>query len=153
MKVILNQDDAGLGHKDQVVEVAEGYALNFLLPQGIAREASKKNLEELEAKKAQEEAKRQEIEAQLEESLSTIKGVTLELARKANEKGHLYAAVSPEEIATEIKNKHGVEVTEQYIEPKDPVKEVGTYQMQITVGDKKAEFQLNITAEQTEPKE
>lgn len=129
MKVILLKKVPGLGDIDDVKEVAEGYARNFLFPRHLAVQASPKAMQDVEAhhKKIAKEA---EQELRSEQSLAErVDGYELEIAERANEKGVLFAAVTAEVVAKAL-SKAGFAVDKKQLGMK-PIKEVGTYGIKI----------------------
>lgn len=147
MKVILNKDIAKTGRKYDVIEVKSGYATNYLFPRGLAKQADKNSLAELESLRANAEKLRLEREKELQALLSTVNEVTIPLTKKANDKGHLFASVSVEEIAQAIKDSTGVQIESDHIVLKGHVKEVGEHKINIKVGEKGAICILAVTAE------
>jgi len=125
MKVILMADVKGTGKKDQVLEVSDGYARNFLLPKKLAREATAEAMNSIEnakqAAKHREDVKR--IEA--EEKARILKGKVIQLSVRGGENGKLYGAVTNDQIAAALKEQHGVEVDKRKIEPEEPIKSAG----------------------------
>lgn len=125
MKVVLLQDVKGTGKKDQILEVSDGYARNFLLPRGIAKEATRDALNSIEnAKKAakhREDVKRNEAEVKSRE----LKGKVVEVHARAGEGGRLYGSITNEQIAEALKQQHGIQVDKRKIELDEPVKAAG----------------------------
>lgn len=128
MKVILLQEVKSIGKKGEVVDVAEGYARNFLFPQHMAVEASDKALrerDEREKSAARKEKKEEKVERML---AAEIDGVEVTIQAKAD-KGRLYAAVNGKDIASAIKEV-GYKVDAGYIKS-DPIKEPGAYEVRV----------------------
>jgi len=127
MKVILQQDVKGLGVKYSVVEVSDGYARNFLLPKGLAVEASPGNMNILKSKQKAEQARKerelQEAKA-LKERLSNIKII---LTAKAGEGGKLFGAISNKDIADYLKKEHNIDIDKKKIQLEEPIKTTGTF--------------------------
>ena len=125
MKVILLQDVKGSGKKDQIIEVSDGYARNFLLPRKLAREATNEALNAVDtaqrAAKHREEVKLQEAEQKARE----LKGKVVKVRVRAGENGKLYGSVTNEQIADALREQHGVEVDKRKIEPEEPIQAVG----------------------------
>jgi large subunit ribosomal protein L9 len=124
MKIILLEDQKGLGNKGDIVEVNEGFARNFLFPQHKAIEATEAKMREMKEQEASQ--KRKEKREVKEERMlaSQIDGLELEIAAKASE-GSLYAAITVTDIARALK-EHEIKVPKKLIQFK-PVKELGTY--------------------------
>jgi len=124
MKVMLIKDVSGLGSKGQIVDVSEGYAVNYLFRKKLAIPANKGIIKEVEkrekAKKAKEQKKRQEAL----ETKKKLDGMILEIRRKAGDSGKLFSAITSKDIAEALKEK-GFEVEKKQISLKRPIKVVG----------------------------
>ena len=147
MKVILLRDVPKVGHKYQIVDVADGFATNSLFPKGLVELATPKALKRVEAIKAAEAAERKIQEDLLIKNLGAISGVTLELVGKANEKGHLFKGIHKEEIVPALKEQTRLDIDPSFIDLEKPIKEVGEHKIHVKVQNKSAEFTLNIKAE------
>ena len=125
MKVIFLEDVRGSGKKDQIMEVSDGYASNYLLPKKLAREATAEALNSIEksklAAKHREDVKRQEAE----EKARALKGKVIQLTVRGGENGKLYGAITNDQIAQALKEQHGLEVDKRKIEPEEPIKAAG----------------------------
>jgi large subunit ribosomal protein L9 len=127
MRLILTQDVKKLGKKGDIVSVAEGYGRNFLIPRGLALEATKASLRSLEHSKTvqQVKASREEREATaLAERLSQLE---ITLQAKTGEAGRLFGSVTAQDIASAIGKAAGVEVDKRRVELPDPIKSLGQY--------------------------
>ncbi len=125
MKVILQQDIRGTGKKDQVLEVSDGYARNYLLPRKLAREATSDAMNAIanaqSAQKHRDEVKKLEAEAKAKE----LKGKVVSLTAKGGANGKLYGAVTNDAIAQALKEQYGIEVDKRKLEPEEPVRAAG----------------------------
>lgn len=125
MKVILLQDIKGTGKKDQIIEISDGYARNYLLPRKMAKEATAEALNSLEkarsADRHREEVRKQEAEVRARE----LKGKVIQLEVKGGENGKLYGSVTNDQIAAALKAQHGVEVDKRKLEQEEPIKTAG----------------------------
>ncbi len=134
MKVILQQDVKGQGKKGQMVEVAEGYARNFLLPRKLAVPATADAMNTMKlqekAKKAEEARQKAEAEAVAER----LKSAVVKLTAKAGANGKLFGAVTAKEIAEGLMTQHGIEVNKQKIVVEEPIKSFGSYQLKVKLG-------------------
>lgn len=126
MKVILLKDVKTLGHKGQVVEVAEGYARNFLFPQHAAVEASPNALRQVKEKAESEKKKEKKQEKQDRDLAKKLDGQEILISAKADG-STLYASITNKDIAKELKDK-GFKVDAKFIELK-PIKELGEYEV------------------------
>ncbi|MFW5916460.1 MAG: 50S ribosomal protein L9 [Bacteroidota bacterium] len=127
MEIILKEDVANLGHKNEIVTVKDGYANNYLIPKGVAIRATpsaKKMYEEIARQRAHKEEKERE---KAEELAKRVEGLNLVIGAKTSSKGKIFGSVNTLQIAEELR-KQGIEVDRKNIEIKDePIKEVGTY--------------------------
>ena len=125
MKVILLQDIKGTGKKDQILEISDGYARNYLLPRKLAKEATAEAVNALErsrgADRHREEMRRQEAETRARE----LKGKVVQVEVKGGENGKLYGSITNDQIATALKEQHGIEVDKRKLEQEEPIKTVG----------------------------
>lgn len=147
MKVILLQDVKGTGKKGEVINASEGYARNFLLPKGIAVEATAGSLKELEGqKKSQEKKKAQEL-AKAQDLCKKLEGVSVEIAVKTGEGGRLFGSINTKDIADVLEQKHSIVVDKRKIELKGAIKSLGTYPVIIKVhSEATATIQVKVTA-------
>jgi large subunit ribosomal protein L9 len=126
MQVILKEDVANLGYKDDIVTVKGGYGRNFLIPQGkavIASESAKKVLAENQRQRAHKLAK---IKDDAQAIATRLEGVKLTIGAKTSSSGTIFGSVSNIQIAEALSNE-GFEIDRKIIYIKDPVKEVGSY--------------------------
>jgi large subunit ribosomal protein L9 len=142
MKVILLKPVPKVGRKYDIVNVAEGFAMNALFPRGLAENATPKALERVKILKATEEADKKVQEELLLKSFKEIAGTTIEISGKANDKGHLFAGIHKEELVTALKDQARLDISPDFIVLEKPIKELGEHQIEIKVQDKSAEFTL-----------
>lgn len=125
MKVILLKDVKGQGKKGDVVDVSVGYAQNYLLKNKLAQEATKGNMQELNAKKRsaeQAEAREKEKAEELKEALTKI---TVEISAKAGEAGRLFGSITNKQIAEVLKKEFGHKIDRRKIELDQPIRALG----------------------------
>jgi len=147
MKVILLQDVPKLGKKYEVKNVADGHALNFLMPKGAAQVATPKNLEKVELLRKQAVDDQKIQEDILIKNLKNIEGVTITLKEKANDKGHLFAGIHKDELIKAIKKETQLDIPADYIVLEKPVKNIGESNIEVRVQDKAVSFKLVVEAE------
>ena len=131
MKVILTQDIKGVGKKDEIINANDGYARNFLLPRKLAVEANAKNMSLLQGRKDSANFKKEqekENALQLQEKLSKI---MLKIKVKAGGNGKIFGSITSKEIATELKNQYNIDIDKKKIILKDPIKEIGIFNIEI----------------------
>ena len=134
MKVILKADVRGKGKKGQMIEVAEGYARNFLLPKGLAVLAT---ADAMNTRRLQDKAKAKadaEAKAAATEIAEKLKGLQVKVASKGGEGGKLFGAVTGREIAAALKEQHGVDIDSKKLVLDEPIKSFGSYQVKAKLG-------------------
>lgn len=129
MKVILLQDVKDIGKKDDIANVSDGYARNFLFPRKWAMEATDSAIKVVERKRAAERRKEAEARAAAEETAAKLKNKVVILKVKCGDKGRLYGSVTAQEVADAIQAGYGVEVDKRKVEIKDPVRQLGDYEV------------------------
>lgn len=147
MKVILQKDVPKIGHKYDVKDVADGYALNCLIPQGKAKIATPDALKKIDALKFEIEAERKIQEDLLSKNLHQIDGKEVVIKAKANDKGHLFAALHSGDIANAIKQGLGADVSSEFIICENHLKEVGEHIIEVKAHNKSARVKLIVEAE------
>ena len=134
MKVILQQDVRGQGKKGQMIEVAEGYARNYLLPRKLAVPATADAMNTMrlqeKAKKAEEARQKAEAQAMAEK----LKGVVVKLTAKAGANGKLFGAVTSKEVSDALQSQHGIELAKNKIVMEEPIKSYGSYELKAKLG-------------------
>lgn len=131
MKVILTADVKGMGKKDEIINVSDGYARNFLFPKKLAMEATPGALKEAQRKKAAEDAREAERRAQAEAKAMILKGKGITMQVKCGETGRLYGSITTAEIAAELEKQMGIAVDKKKIDLSDPIRTVGDYEMNV----------------------
>lgn len=141
MKVVLQKDIKGTGKAYTAVEVADGHAINFLIPRGMAIPATAKALKEAETRqKAQADRKMLDVKL-IEERLSALANEKIIFRKKANEKGHLYDGVDAKEIA------EAAHLPEESIRIERPIKELGEFEVPVSFGEHFGKFKVLVEAE------
>ena len=134
MKVILKADVKGKGKKGQMIEVAEGYARNFLMPKGLAVPAT---ADAVNTMRLQEKAKAKadaEAKAAATEIAEKLKGIQVKVPSKGGEGGKLFGAVTGREIAAALKEQHGVDIDSKKLVLDEPIKSFGSYEVKAKLG-------------------
>ena len=132
MQVILLERVAKLGQMGEVVKVRDGYARNFLLPQGKALRATSANLERFESEKVQLEARNLERRTEAEGVAGKMDGHSLVVVRQAAETGQLYGSVSTRDIAESLEES-GFSVTRGQVELSQPIKTIGIHAVEVNL--------------------
>jgi large subunit ribosomal protein L9 len=151
VKVILLQEVKGTGRKDQILEVSDGFARNFLLPRKLAREATAEALNSIEKAKDAQQHREDMKKAEAEHKARDLKGKLVVVKAKAGEGGRLYGSVTAAEIADALKAQHGIEVDRRKIELEEPIRTAGqtTFGVRLTAGVV-TRMLLNVVAESKE---
>jgi large subunit ribosomal protein L9 len=130
MQIILQEDVEKLGTRGQVVDVAEGYARNFLLPRKLALEASAGNMKRLEKMRATFAKKEATEKGDAQKLAELLAGVSLELTRKAGENDQLFGSVTSADISDALAAK-GFNIEKRKIALADPIKVVGDFEIPV----------------------
>ncbi len=146
MKVILLKDIVKVGRKYDIKDVADGFALNKLIPGGLAQLATAQAQKNIEVMKSKDLADKRVQGELLLKSLDVIKNLKINLKEKANEKGHLFASVTKERLISEILKTARLNLDPESIKLEKPLKEVGEYKVTVEAMGKKAEFTVVIEA-------
>ncbi len=132
MKVILLCDVKGSGKKDDILNVSDGYARNFLFPKKWAVEATPGAVKEIERKRANEEKLERERRDAAQKVAESIRGQMITLKVKCGAQGRLYGSITNQEIADALKEQFGVEVEKRRIEC-EPIRQTGDVIMEVKV--------------------
>lgn len=132
MKVILTADVKGTGQKNEVLNVSDGFARNYLFPRKWAVEATPTAVKEIERKHALEEKLEAERRAEALSRATALKGKEIRMTAKCGEKGRLYGSITGQEIADALREQHGVDVEKRRIEC-EPIRQTGEYEATVWV--------------------
>ena len=135
MKVILKQDIKGVGKKDQVINAADGYARNFLLPKGLAIPADTGNMNNLKAKNESKEYRKGEDLKEAKAIAEKMKSLTLKLKVKAGDNGKLFGAVTSKEISEALKTQFNIVVDKKKVLLSESIKEAGCRKVDIKLNE------------------
>ena len=130
MEVILKEDVANLGHRGDVVKVADGYGRNFLLPRKLALQATVANKAVIDQMKAAAARRSATEKVQAEELLTKLQPVVLSFTRKSGDHGHLFGSVTSADIAAEL-GAHGFDIDRRKIQLNEPLKSLGNFEVSI----------------------
>lgn len=148
MQVILKQDVDKLGKRGDLVKVADGYARNYLIPRGLAEEATPGKIKKLEEIKKVEERRAQKMEEEAREKSKLLQGKQVTIRVSAGEKGKLFGSVTNAHISEAILEQLGVEVDKRLIKMEEPIKELGLYPIKIKLHtDVEVEMKLKVEAQ------
>ena len=131
MKVVLLADVKGVGKKGELINAAEGYARNFLLPRKLAKEANAQVMNELKNAEASKAYKIKTETEEAQKAANELKDKIVRITAKSGTGGRLFGSVTAKEIAQEIKKQFGVEIDKRKINLSSDIKAFGTYQFEI----------------------
>ncbi len=140
MKVLLCEDVKKLGWLGDVVEVSEGYARNYLLPQGVAKVVTEASVRALADEKAGRAEQRIQESERLDKAAKAVENAEAVVAAKANEQGHLFGSVTAKQIAANLREQ-GFEVADEIVQLTEHIKQVGTHTVTLKFRD-----DLTVTA-------
>jgi len=147
MEVLLRKDIDRLGKRGEVVNVAAGYARNFLMPQKLATQATEENKRIIMVQRQAEERQRQEQIQQLAGLKGQIESTSCMVAAPASPEGHLFGSVGPAEIAKAFK-ADGLPIEPEMVKMENPIKEIGVFTVAVQVtGDLRATTRVWVTAQ------
>ena len=131
MKVILKQDVKGLGKKEDLVNVSDGYARNFLFPKGLAAEANAANINIMNTKKEAEKPKKDRELAQARELVKKLKDIEVVIRTKSGENGKLFGSITSKDISDKLKNDFKLDIDKKKIVLPEPLKSTGTVELDV----------------------
>lgn len=153
MKVILLKDIDNVGDRNEVKNVASGYARNYLVPKGLAEFATDAGLKQLEHRLKFEKRRQERIEKKLVQMSDRVESTEIEIKAHAGADGRLYGSVTGKNVAAALTEKLGIEFDKKRVKLDAPVKQIGEYRVKITLGpNRKAEILLKVLPE-GEPEE
>ncbi len=134
MKVIFTQDVRGQGRKGELKEVSVGYARNYLLPRGLATEATADNINAFKLKEKAKAAQAAREKAQAEDYAKKLGGVQVVIRAKAGAGGKLFGAVTSEAISKALKEQFDIDIEKNKIVQAEPIKAFGSYTVKAKLG-------------------
>ncbi|RPI76070.1 MAG: 50S ribosomal protein L9 [Desulfobacteraceae bacterium] len=148
MKVILKLDKDDLGFEGDVINVSKGYARNFLIPQGIALEATDGNAKMIEARRAKIEVRKVKAQEEADRLKEKLNGLEITIAQKVGEEEKLYGSVTTMDIAERLE-KQGVVVDRHKLILEKPIKTLGTFEVSMKINPKTtAKIKVIVVPEQ-----
>ena len=134
MKVIFNTDVRGQGKKGEMKEVSIGYARNYLIPRGLATEATADNINAMKLKEKARAAQMAKEKAEAEANAKRLEGVQVIVRAKAGAGGKLFGAVTSEAISKALKEQFDIDIEKNKIVQGDPIKAFGSYTVKAKLG-------------------
>jgi len=144
MKVIMTKDVKGVGQRDALKEVSDGYALNFLIPQGLAVQATPEKIKAHEAHKKVQAAEHAELEKQWEALAARLEGVSITVLAKANNNNQLYEKLSPDFIVAGIRQELSVDIPPDALVFNAPIKAIGESTIGIRLGSRMVNMKVKV---------
>ncbi len=145
MKVILLKDTVNIGDENDIVEVSEGYARNYLIPKKIAVAATAPAIKLLERNRKKIEKKLEEKKAVLRETAKKISGLSLEIRVDVGEGGKMFGSVSSSDVAAAIKEAAGIELDKRKVHLEQHIKAPGNYPVTVKLfSDIEAKTQVSV---------
>lgn len=134
MKVILIDNVKGLGKKGEVVNAKDGYARNFLIPKGLAKEATQGNLKVLDEQKTAKQMKADEELEKAKKLAEKITKITVQIKGKAGENGKLFGSITTSDISNSLKKQHNIKIDKRKIELEEGnIKSLGTTMAKVKI--------------------
>jgi large subunit ribosomal protein L9 len=131
MKVILKQDVKGLGKTEDMVNVSDGYARNFLFPRSLAVEASANNINVMKTKKEAEKHKKDREIARAKELAAKVKEAVVVIKTKAGENGKLFGSITSKDISDKLKSDFKLDIDKKKINMPEAIKALGTFEVEV----------------------
>ena len=147
MKVILIKDVASVGKAGDLVNTSDGYARNFLIPRGLGKEASQKNMQELEREREITARKMHKQEKAIQAVVEGLDGVTCHISRKVGQQDKLFGSVTSKDIRDALRDQ-GIEIDKKDIILGEPIKSLGEFSVKIKIQHgTSADIKVVITGE------
>ncbi|MBX4199959.1 50S ribosomal protein L9 [Candidatus Parcubacteria bacterium] len=143
MKIILLRDIKGVGKKYEEKQVSDGYAINSLLPKKLAVPATGAVAGQIKSLKENESRHEEALVKKLHEEVYKLTGKEIKIVEKANEKNHLFRALSRDKIA-ELLKKENINIPEEFIVLENPIRDLGTFTIPIKIDGKETHFKLIV---------
>ena len=146
MQVILKADVNKIGRAGELLTVSDGYARNFLLPRGLAEEATAGKIAELKERQKHQKAKEEKLRQEAEAARKELQGKTIRIEATAGENGKLFGSVTAAQISEALEKQHGIRVDKRDIKIGEPVKQPGSHPFTLKLhSGVTAEMALSVT--------
>jgi len=143
MKVILRSDVPDVGHKGDVLDVADGYARNFLVPRGLAMKASKGALAQAESMRRARAVRDARDREAAEEIATKLTPVTIRIPARAGAEGRLFGSVTPADVAEAVQAQTGLEIERRRLHLDEPIRALGVHEVPLRLHPE-VEVRLNV---------
>lgn len=144
MNVVFLKDVPKYGRRNEVKQVSDGYALNYLIPQKLAVMATTEMLAQIETEKTKEQAQKKEEEQAYIDIVRMVQKTPVVITASVNEKGHLFKTIHEKEVAAAIVTQTGKSLPVELLSFDHPVKEAGDHRMTATIGGEAYVFKINV---------
>jgi len=144
MKVILLKDIPRIGKKNDIKEVSDGYALNFVIQRGLGVKATDAGIKKVQALTGAVMMEKKVQEELLKKSLENLSTITVTISEKTNDKGHLFAGIDEKRLAQEIEKQSGMKCDPEFIKLEKPIKEVGNFIVEVSAQGKKGKVKVVV---------
>ena len=144
MKVILTKDVRKIGKRHDIKEINDGYARNFLIPQGLAVEATERKMAEVTRQTAAANESRQLQSDLLRKNLSQLEGAAITIREKAGPTGSLFSSIHKKDIIAALHQQAHIDLNEEHIVIEKPIKEIGEFTVGVNVGGEKGSIRLAV---------
>lgn len=133
MKVVLLKDIKGTGKKGEIINASDGHARNYLIPRGLAKEATDGTMKEMEHHNASKKKREQEMLDEAKALAATLEKIEVKFVAKAGEGGRLFGSITNKDVAEEIKKKHNIDIDKKKIVLDQPIRTLGSMEVTIKV--------------------
>ena len=148
MKVILTQSIKGVGHADDMINVSDGYARNYLFPRKLALPANEINLKQVEKRKQAEEARGEKALGESKDLAEQINEAQITVKGKVGAGTKLYGSITHADIADALEQQTGIKIDKRKIEMEEPIKSLGAYEVPIRLHkDAVAHLKVEVVGE------
>lgn len=144
MKVILKTDVRGLGRKNEIKEVSDGYANNFLIPKKMAEHASLETINKFKTLVSNDQIEKEIRNNLLARQMEMLRGVKIKISKRANDKGHLFEKINATETASALKEQANIEIDPNLIFFQTPIKEIGSHKVQVRNDKLESDFEITV---------
>ncbi|KKW20140.1 MAG: 50S ribosomal protein L9 [Parcubacteria group bacterium GW2011_GWA2_51_10] len=146
MQVILLKDVGGVGQRNTVKDISDGYAVNYLIPNGLAQQATKKSLAKLETMRKEEQARSAQVNAGWQRLIEILRKSPITVAVRVNDKGSPYQHVTGSAIEKAIQDVHGLSIPKGSVILDKPITAAGEHTVEMRLGSSTAQIQVTIKA-------
>jgi len=148
MKVILQSDIKGVGKRNAVVEVSDGYARNFLLPRKLAVAATQGGVKTIQRSKQEEERREARRREQAQTNAEKVANVTVTIPARAGETGRLFGSVTTQQIADALRKQHGIALDKHNLVITEPIRVLGQHAVTVNLhAETKTTLKIEVVSE------